>query len=595
VSLPIEDYALIGDTQSAALVGRNGSIDWICLPRFDSGACFAALLGGPEHGRWLIEPAVPIRRIRRRYVKDALVLETEFETDAGSVRVFDFMPPRQREPDVVRIVEGVHGNVPMRMELIIRFDYGHVMPWVRKLDGYLGAIAGPDALALRTPVPTYGRDFTTRADFAVAAGERVPFTLVWHPSHLTAPDPIDPLAALDDTVAWWHEWVSRCNYGGRWREQVIRSLITLKALTYEPTGGIVAAATTSLPEALGGVRNWDYRYCWLRDATYTLYALAISGYTEEAAAWRNWLLRAVAGDPSTLQTMYGVRGERRLAELELPWLPGYEGSRPVRVGNAAVHQLQLDVYGEVIDALYLSKRHDVTVDGEAWSLQLALLGFLEQAWRQPDEGIWEVRGPRRHFTHSKAMAWVAFDRAIKAVERFGRQGPVDKWRALRQEIHDEIHARGFDEQRQMFTQYYGASETDGSLLLLPLVGFIAADDPRMLGTVRAIERDLLTDGFVRRYRSDESVDGLPHGEGVFLACTFWLADNYALQGRTAEAEALFERLLALCNDVGLLAEEYDPAGRRLLGNFPQAFSHVMLINSAHNLSGAHRPAEERKR
>jgi GH15 family glucan-1,4-alpha-glucosidase len=591
----IQDYALIGDTHSAALVGRDGSMDWLCLPRFDSGACFAALLGDRSHGRWLLAPAGGIRSVSRQYRKDSLVLETEFTTASGVVRVIDCMPPRQDEPDVVRVVEGVSGEVEIEMELIIRFDYGRTVPWVRQIDGHLGAIAGPDALAFWSSVPTFGKDFTTRAEFTVKQGQRVPFVLMWHPSHLPAPKPIDAIAAADDTTAWWRDWVAKSGYDGRWRDQVVRSLITLKALTYAPTGGMVAAPTTSLPERLGGVRNWDYRYCWLRDATYTLYALMIGGYTEEAAAWRNWLLRAVAGDPATLQTMYGVAGERRLPELELDWLPGYQHSRPVRIGNAAVNQMQLDVYGEVLDALHVARRRGMPLDDDAWSLERTLLSYLEHAWREPDEGIWEVRGPRRHFTHSKAMVWVAFDRAIKACERFKLEGPVDEWRRTRTEIQQQVFEQGFDAQRNTFTQYYGSHEPDGSLLLLPLVGFVSPTDPRMIGTVKAIEEDLLVNGFVQRYCTREHVDGLPPGEGAFLACTFWLADNYTLQGRRDEAERLFERLLGLCNDVGLLAEQYDPDKRLQLGNFPQAFSHVMLINSACNLSGGAGPAQERRK
>ena len=594
VAQRIEDYALIGDTQSAALVGRNGSIDWLCLPRFDSDACFAALLGDPSHGRWLLAPGSPIRRVTRRYRDDTLVLETEFETDEGAVRVVDFMPPRGSEPDLVRIVQGLRGTVPMQLQLIIRFGYGRVVPWVRQMGGHLQAIAGPDALALWTPIETFGEDLTTRAEFVVHAGEQIPFVLVWHRSHVGAPEPIDAAASLEETTTWWRQWVGRGSYTGPWRDQVVRSLITLKALTYAPTGGIVASPTTALPETIGGVRNWDYRYCWLRDATYALYALMIGGYSEEGAAWRDWLLRAVAGDPSTLQTMYGVRGERWLPELELPWLPGYERSSPVRIGNAAVNQFQLDVYGEVMDALHLGRRHGVDSDHDAWSLQRALMRFLETAWREPDEGIWEVRGPRRHFTHSKVMAWVAFDRAVKAVERFNLEGPADQWRATRAEIHAQICQQGFDRSRGTFTQFYGSNEPDASLLLLPLVGFLPATDARMLGTVKAIEEDLLCNGFVQRYRTDPAVDGLPAGEGAFLACSFWLADNYALQGRHDQAKQLFEGLLALCNDVGLMAEQYDPIERRQLGNFPQAFSHVMLINTARNLAGAHGPAEERK-
>ncbi len=592
--LRIEDYGLIGDTQTAALVGRDGSIDWLCLPHFDSGACFAALLGEPAHGRWLLAPSTPSRATTRRYRPDTLVLETTFETADSAVRLIDFMPPRDCEPDLIRIVEGVRGETPMRMELVIRFDYGAIVPWVRSLDGHLSAIAGPDALSIWTPVSTYGKDLTTRAEFSVKAGERLAFVIMWHPSHQPAPRALDPFDALDDTTRWWQEWSRRCAYDGAWRDEVVRSLITLKALTFAPTGGIVAAPTTSLPEMIGGVRNWDYRHCWLRDATYTLYALMIGGYTEEAAAWRNWLLRAAAGDPSQLQIMYGMRGERRLTELELSWLPGYERSRPVRIGNQAADQLQLDVYGEVMDAMHLARRAGLEPDADVWALQQVLMEHLERIWREPDEGIWEVRGPRRDFTHSKVMAWVAFDRAVKGVERYGLDGPVDRWRAVRAAIHDEVCREGFDAKRNTFTQYYGSDDLDASLLMIPLVGFLQADDPRVRGTVAAIERDLMWNGFVRRYRPKEHIDGLPGGEGAFLACTFWLADNYALQGRHDEAARLFERLLGLCNDLGLLSEECDPESGRHLGNFPQAFSHVMLINTARNLARRHGPAEERK-
>jgi len=592
--LPLEDYGLIGDTQTAALVGRNGSIDWLCLPHFDSGACFAALLGRPENGRWLIAPRDEVGSTQRRYRPGTLILETDFLTGSGAVRVIDFMTPRRGEPDLIRVVEGLRGEVSMRMELTIRFDYGSIVPWVRKMDGHIRAIAGPDALSLWTQVPTHGKDLTTQAEFVVRPGERVSFLLMWHPSHTSSPPAFDVNQALEDTESWWREWSSRCTYEGPWREQVLRSLLTLKALTFAPTGGIVAAPTTSLPESLGGVRNWDYRFCWLRDATYTLYALMIGGYSEEAAAWRNWLLRAVAGDPSSLHIMYGMRGERRLPEFELPWLAGYEDSRPVRVGNAAVTQRQLDVYGEVMDALHLARRADLETDADAWALQRALIAHLEQTWREPDEGIWEVRGPRRQFTHSKVMAWVAFDRAVKAVERYGAAGPVERWRQLRDEVHADVCGNGFDSRKNSFTQYYGAQELDASLLMIPLVGFLPATDPRMVGTVSAIERELLWNGFVQRYRPHEHIDGLPGEEGAFVACTFWLADNYALQGRREEALQLFERLLSVCNDLGLVAEEYDPRARRQLGNFPQAFSHVMLINTARNLARAHGPAEERQ-
>ncbi|MCL4812309.1 MAG: glycoside hydrolase family 15 protein [Vicinamibacteraceae bacterium] len=593
--LRIEDYALIGDTHTAALVGRDGSIDWLCFPRFDSGACFAALLGTREHGHWQIAPAVPTTMARRRYRPGTLVLETEFEAPEGLVRLIDFMPPRDANPDVVRIVEGVSGRVPMQMTMALRFDYGWIVPWVRELDGHLRAVAGPDAMSLFSDVPTRGEDLTTKAEFTVSEGERCAFVAVWHPSHLPPPQSVDPYRELDETTRWWTDWTRRCTYRGPWRDEVVRSLVTLKALTYAPTGGIVAAPTTSLPEHIGGVRNWDYRYCWLRDATFTLYALMMAGYTEEAVDWRNWLLRAVAGDPSTLHIMYGLAGERRLPELTLPWLPGYEHSAPVRIGNAAASQFQLDVFGEVADALHLARRAGVEHDPDAWAIERAFLRYLERAWREPDEGIWEVRGPRRHFTHSKVMAWVAFDRAVKDVERFGLEGPVEKWRALRDEVHAVVCHEGFDRDRNAFVQYFGSREVDASLLMIPLVGFLPAADPRMVGTVEAIERDLLWHGFVKRYRTFEHVDGLPPGEGAFLPCTFWLADNYALQGRLAEARAVFERLLSVANDVGLLAEEYDPEAHRQVGNFPQAFTHVMLINTARNLSRLPGAAQERQR
>ncbi|HEY3197530.1 MAG TPA: glycoside hydrolase family 15 protein [Nitrospirales bacterium] len=586
----IEDYALIGDTQSAALVGRNGSIDWLCLPRFDSGACFAALLGDQHHGRWLLSPRNDVRRTQRRYRPGTLILETEFETDEGTVRVVDCMPPREKEPDVVRMVCGVRGRVRMRMELVIRFDYGRTIPWVQNLRGAIHAVAGPDAVILYTPVATHGEGLTTVAEFVVDEGQQVPFVLVWHPSHLPPPEPIEAASAIEDSQTWWSNWSDRCTHTGEWREEVVRSLITLKALTYAPTGGIVAAATTSLPEALGGVRNWDYRYCWIRDATFTLYALMTAGYTEEAAAWRDWLLRSVAGDPAQLQIMYGPGGERRLTEIELPWLPGYEESSPVRIGNAAVDQFQLDVYGEVMDTLHQARRVGIEEDGFAWALQKHLLDFLESGWKDPDEGIWEVRGPRRHFTHSKVMAWVAVDRAVKDMERYHLLSEdlhaLDHWKRLRGEIHEQVCTLGYDSHRRTFTQFYGTSDLDASLLMIPLVGFLPATDERMRGTVEAIEQELCRDGFVLRYRTKEMgpVDGLPAGEGAFLACTFWLADNYALMGRHAEARTIFERLLKVCNDVGLLSEQYDPHAKRLLGNFPQAFSHVSLINTARNLS-----------
>ena len=591
--LRFEDYGLIGDTQTAALVGRDGSIDWLCLPRFDSPACFAALLGDCGHGRWLIRPTGAPAMGTQRYRGESLVLETEFTTAAGAVRVLDCMPPRRSEADVVRVVEGIRGEVEMEMDLVVRFDYGSIVPWARRIDGMLRLIGGPDALSLWAPVPIHGENLTTKARFTVRAGERLPFLLVWHRSHEAPPPPIDPLAALDETQRFWDDWARRCTYDGPYRADVVRSLVTLKALTFAPTGGIVAAATTSLPEKIGGVRNWDYRFCWLRDATFTLYALMQSGYTEEAAEWRNWLLRAVAGDPADLQIMYGAAGERRLTELQLDYLPGYHGSRPVRVGNAAVEQLQLDVYGEVMDALYVALRSGVPTDRDVWALQRQLMSFLERGWDQPDEGIWEVRGPRRHFTHSKVMAWVAFDRAVKTVERFGMAGPVDEWRRIRARIHEEVCSRGFDAARGTFTQFYGSTQLDASLLMLPLVGFLPPQDPRVTGTVRAIERELVEDGLVMRYPTEPHVDGLPPGEGAFLACTFWLADNYVLQGREEEAQRLFERLLSLKNPLGLMSEQYDSAERRQVGNFPQAFSHVSLVNTARNLAPPRGPAEDR--
>jgi GH15 family glucan-1,4-alpha-glucosidase len=582
----IEGYALIGDLQAAALVERNGSIDWLCFPRFDSGACFAALLGAPENGRWLLEP-VDRATSSRRYLHDTMVLETTWETADGVVRVFDFMPPRGRAPDVARIVEGVEGEVRMRSELVIRFDYGHVQPWVRRTDGDTRlAVAGPDALCFRTPAPTRGERMRTLSDFTVEEGERVPFVLTWFPSHEDAPPAIDPEVALAETESFWREWNARCTVplAQPWRDLIHRSLMVLKTLTYEPTGGIVAAPTTSLPEWLGGVRNWDYRYCWLRDATLTLLALLHADHVDEAVAWRHWLLRAVAGDPADLQIMYGVAGDRRLTEYELPWLDGFEGSKPVRIGNAASEQLQVDVYGEVLDALYQARVHGLPIDRSAWRLQRVLLDYLEGTWQEPDEGIWEIRGARRHFVHSKVMAWVAFDRAVRTVEEQELDGPVDRWRDLRNEIHAEVCERGFDSSLNSFVQSYGSQELDASLLMLPLVGFLPADDDRVRGTIEAVERELLHDGLVLRYRTrQDGVDGLPPGEGVFLPCSFWLVDCYELLGRHDEAHALFRRLIALGNDLGLLAEEYDPDAKQLLGNFPQAFTHLALVNSAFNV------------
>jgi GH15 family glucan-1,4-alpha-glucosidase len=589
----IEDYAIIGDCYTAALVSRNGSIDWLCLPRFDSGACFAALLGTPENGRWLLAPAGEIKSIRRRYRDDSLVLETEYETDEGVVTVTDCMPLNVQATDLVRVVEGKRGRVRMNMELIIRFDYGSIVPWVQRVDGGISAVAGPDRIVLITEVPLHGENFHTVADFTINAGQRETFTLIWHPSHEEMPHPINGWWAILGTERWWHDWSSRCTYQGEWREAVIRSLITLKALTYAPTGGIVAAATTSLPEQLGGVRNWDYRFCWLRDATFTLLSLLNTGYLDEARAWRGWLMRAVAGRPAETQIMYGIGGERRLTELELKWLDGYEGSRPVRIGNAASSQFQLDVYGEVIDALYHARLMGLEPMPEAWPPARVLLEFVESAWRNPDEGIWEVRGPRRHFTHSKVMAWVALDRGVKAIERLGVEGPVERWRSTRDTIHSQICKEGFNHKLGSFVQSYGSDELDASLLMIPLVGFLPATDPRVRGTVNAIERGLMADGFVMRYIPHEGIDGLPPGEGAFLPCTFWLADNLHLMGREAEARKLFERLLGLCNDVGLISEEYDPQTGRLIGNFPQAFTHVGLVNTALNLSPGRGPADTR--
>ena len=592
--LPIEDYAMIGDCHTAALVGRDGSIDWLCIPHFDSGACFAALLGSPEHGRWQIAPAGEVTRTQRRYRDGTLVLETDFETADGAVRVIDCMPLSNERWDVLRIVEGLRGEVVMGMELVIRFDYGSVVPWVRRVDGTLLATAGPDTLELHTPVSVHGENMKTVAEFTVRAGERVPFTLNYRPSHEENHAPIDGEAALAATEAEWRAWSGRCHgeqFAPRWRAAVVRSLLTLKALSYAPTGGIVAAPTTSLPECLGGVRNWDYRYCWLRDATFTLNALLLAGYQEEAIAWRGWLLRAVAGAPADLQILYSITGRRRLDEVELPWLPGYGNAAPVRVGNLAARQFQLDVYGEVMDTLHLARAAGLEPEPAAWAIQRALLDFLETNWREPDEGIWEIRGPRQHFVHSKVMAWVAFDRAIKDAECYGLEGPRARWREIRDTIHAEICARGFNAERNSFVQSYESSYLDASLLLIPQVGFLPPDDPRVRGTLTAIERELVVGGLVLRYSTDTHVDALPPGEGTFLPCSFWLADCLLLTGRHDEAEALFERLLGLCNDVGLLAEEYDTHDQRMLGNFPQALTHMALINTARLLSIPDRQAQ----
>ncbi len=594
MSSRIEDYALIGDTETAALVSRTGSIDWLCWPRFDSDACFAALLGEPQHGRWLIAPSDQRARVTRRYRPHTLILETKFETDAGTITVVDFMPPRGKNSDVVRIVMGERGRVPVCLELILRFGYGATVPWVTRLeDGTLRAIAGPDMVLLRTPVSLRGENLTTVAEFVVSAGDAVPFVLTYAPSHLPPPAPVQAKAALETTERTWCRFCDKLRHKGSWIEPILRSLITLEALTYAPTGGIVAAPTTSLPEQLGGVRNWDYRFCWLRDATLTLLAFVNAGFHEEAQAWREWLVRAAAGSPEQLQIMYGIAGERRLAEWEVPWLPGYEGAAPVRIGNKAYGQLQLDVYGEVMDALHHARRGGLNVAEPAWGLQLKLLEHLEQIWRDPDESIWEVRGTRRQFTFSKVMAWVAYDRAIKSAEAFGLPGPLERWCELRATIHDDVLREGFNPERKSFVQSYGSKELDASLLLLPTLGFLPPEDERVRGTVAAIEKELLVGGFVRRYDTGTAVDGLPPGEGVFLACSFWLVDAYCLQRRFADARTLFERLIALRNDVGLLSEQYDPRARRLVGNFPQAFSHVALVNSAFNLEREGGPAEQR--
>ncbi|MDQ1537102.1 MAG: hypothetical protein QOE58_1495 [Actinomycetota bacterium] len=579
----IEDYAIVGDLHTAALISTDGSIDWMCLPHFDSAACFAALLDSPKAGRWLLAPASGGTCTSRRYRPGTLILETEWESADGRVRVTDFMPPRDEVVDIVRIVEGLSGSVQMRGELVLRFDYGHVVPWVRRDRRGIRAVAGPDAAYLDTAAPVRGEDLRTISDFTVKAGDRVPFVLTWAPSHLPRPRRVDPERSLRATDEFWTEWSRRCQPAGPYQEAVQRSLITLKALTYAPTGGIVASPTTSLPEQIGGPRNWDYRYCWLRDATLTLQSLLAAGYTEEAASWREWLLRAVAGDPSELQIMYGITGKRRLPETELPWLAGYEGSSPVRVGNAAAAQLQLDVWGEVLDGLSLTRNALLTTPDDSWDLQVALMEYLEGAWDQPDNGLWEMRGHRRHFTHSKVMSWVAADRMVSAVRHSGLPGPVDRWAALAATIHSEVLTHGFNRELNSFVQSYEGTDLDASLLLIPRVRFLPASDSRVIGTIDAIQRDLTQDGFVLRYRSESSDDGLPGGEGVFLACSFWLVNALHGAGRRREAVNLFERLLSLSNDVGLLSEEWDPRAKRQLGNTPQAFSHFALITSAMQL------------
>ncbi|HKN85480.1 MAG TPA: glycoside hydrolase family 15 protein [Nitrospiraceae bacterium] len=589
----IEDYALVGDCETAALVSRQGSVDWLCWPRFDSAACFAALLGEPSNGRWLIAPCEPVKSSVRRYRTNTLILETDIETSEAAVTLVDFMPPRGKASDLVRIVIGKRGTVQMRTELIIRFGYGALVPWVtRGKDGTLLAVSGPDMVVLRSPVTLRGEDRKTVGTFNVSAGDSIPFVLTYGPSHLDAPAPIQPMAALAQTEAFWQHWSSRFEPSEEWAEPVLRSLITLKALTYRPTGGIVAAPTTSLPEQLGGPRNWDYRFCWLRDATFSLLALMNSGCYDEAKAWRSWLLRAVAGDPAQVQIMYGLAGEHRLTEWEVPWLKGYQGAKPVRIGNAASEQVQLDIYGEVMDALHHGRARLGNNDA-GWDLQRELLSHLEQIWMNPDDGIWEVRGGRQHFTYSKVMAWVAFDRSIKSAEQFQLPGPVERWRAVADQIQQEVCNKGFNSDIGSFVQSYGSKDLDASVLLIPLVGFLPPSDPRVSSTMAAIERHLMADGFVLRYDPSSGKDGLPGREGAFLACSFWLADNLVLTGRTDDARRLFEKLIELRNDVGLLSEEYDPRAKRLVGNFPQAFSHLSLINTARNLSGDRKPAEQR--
>jgi GH15 family glucan-1,4-alpha-glucosidase len=576
---------MIGDCHTAALVSKQGSIDWLCLPHFDSPACFAALLGTAENGHWSISPAEPIRAIRRHYRDGTLILETEFETESGSVALIDCMMPRKEMPELLRFVVGTRGQVRMNLELVIRFDYGSVVPWVRRTDHGISAIAGPDMIWLRTDVPLHGENMKTEAEFTVAEGQKVSFNLTWYPSHQHEPVPLNIEAAIQNTEKWWRDWSDRCAYRGQWRDAVLRSLITLKALTFLPTGGIVAAPTTSLPELVGGVRNWDYRFCWVRDATLTLQSLLNAGYLEEAREWREWLLRAVAGSPSELNIVYGLRGERRLTELELPWLPGYEKSAPVRTGNAAYKQYQLDIFGEVSNMLFQAREAGLGPPQYArHEIAMAMLEFLEKGWEQPDEGIWEMRGPRRHFVHSKMMAWVAVDRLIRLAEQGRFTMDIARWKKLRDAIHEQVCRQGFDADMNSFVQYYGGKHLDASILMMPLVGFLAAEDARVIGTVKAIETHLMRNGLVGRYTQDPAVDGMPHGEGTFLACSFWLADNYVLQGRHEDAVRMFERLLNIRNDVGLLSEEYDPVAKRQLGNFPQAFSHVGLVNTAFNIS-----------
>jgi GH15 family glucan-1,4-alpha-glucosidase len=596
----IEDYGLIGDCETAALVGCDGSIDWLCWPAFDSDACFAALLGTRENGRWLIAPAGDVVGTSRRYWDNTLILETQFETEDGTVALIDFMPPRGKASDIVRLVRGIEGKVTMRMELIIRFGFGVDVPWVKRTDdGALLAICGPDMTVLRTPVETRGKDMTTVAEFEVSEGETVPFVLTYGPSHLSLPEPINPAHALQDTEDFWLDWCSRCTYEGDSRDLVVRSLITLKALTYAPTGGIVAAPTTSLPEKLGGARNWDYRFCWLRDATFTLLALMNSGYTEEASDWHNWLLRAVAGSPDNMQIMYGIMGQRRLLEWEAGWLPGYEGAQPVRIGNAAHAQLQLDVYGELIDAFYQSRLAELKLDQGSWALARTIVEHVGDVWGQPDHGIWERRNEPKHYVFSKVMTWVAIDRAIKGAERFGYDAPLDRWCALRDTIHRDVCEKGFDAAQNAFVESYGSALLDASVLLLPSVGFLPASDPRVRGTLAAIERHMMRDGFVLRHDPREISDEIQPIEGAFLACSLWLADAYVLAGEIDKSQALFDRVIGVANDLGLLAEEYDSGVGRQTGNFPQALTHIALINTAHNLCEARhakdKPAMQRSK
>jgi GH15 family glucan-1,4-alpha-glucosidase len=581
----IEDYAIIGDTQTAALVGLDGSIDWLCLPRFDSGSCFAKLLGADEHGHWLITVDGEVSSRTRRYQGSTMVLETELATAHGRVQVIDFMPPRHHHPRIVRIVKGIEGEVRMRTHLAIRFEYGMDVPWVRQTARGVNFIAGPNAICVDAPIVLEGVDMHHEATFTIRAGEEQAFGLSWYLSHEDEPFELDPSRSLAETTAFWEDWCGQIQaVHGEWEALVQRSLMTLKALTYAPTGGIVAAATTSLPESIGGVRNWDYRYCWVRDASLTLESLIEAGLRDEAEGWMGWLTRAAAGAPEQLQIMYGPAGERRLTETEVAWLPGYEGSQPVRIGNAASGQFQLDVYGELMDAVDKARHHGIKTHEAVWGLQLALMDFVHDHWTDPDDGIWEIRGPRRPFTHSRVMAWVAFDRAVRSVERYGLEGPVEKWRAARDDVHAEVCDKGWNPKVKAFTQYYGSDDLDASILMMPLVGFLPVDDHRVVATVEAVQRELMVDGFVLRYQNRSGVDGLPGTEGAFLPCTFWLVDCLARLGRRDEARAIFARLVGLTNDLGLLSEEYDTVDRRQVGNFPQAFTHVGLINTARGLS-----------